>query len=260
MKTLEVRDLNMSFGGNVVLREVGFTVAEPQICGLIGPNGAGKSTLTNILDGVYQPTGGAVLLDGERIDGLAPYEVARRGLGRTFQVSRAFQRMTVLENLLVPGHVRHRMEPRSRVVDRAYQALRLLSIDHLAGELARALSGGQQKLLEMARLLMLDPAILVLDEPFAGVHPRLREHISGFIRTLRDDGKALVVIEHDMDVIFSLSERLLVLAQGALIADGDPSEVRTDPAVIDAYLGETAEPEKRAPAGETAEPEVRSDG
>jgi branched-chain amino acid transport system ATP-binding protein len=246
---LQTRDLSMSFGGNQVLSRVSFTVDRPQICGLIGPNGAGKSTLINVLTGAYPPTGGAVLLAGERIDGLPPYALARRGLGRTFQVSRAFRRMTVLENLLVPGFAGNRRgEPRRATLARAAQALELLSIGHLAHEPARALSGGQLKLLELARLLMLDPAILLLDEPFAGVHPRLREHISGFVKRLRSDGRAVIVVEHDMETIFALAERLLVLATGRLVADGPPEAVRADPVVIEAYLG-TDEPGRNNAAG-----------
>ncbi len=238
MIDLKVRDLGMRFGGNQVLAGVTFHITEPMICGLIGPNGAGKSTLTNVLDGLYQPTAGAVLLRGERIDGLPPYAIARLGLGRTFQVPRAFKRMTVMDNLLVPGHIRDgglRVLPATR--KRAREALAMLGIEHLAGEYARVLSGGQQKLLELARLVMLQPSIWILDEPLAGVHPSLRERIAAFIRDLREEGKAIVIIEHDMEAIFALSQRLLVLHEGRLIADGEPQLVRRDPAVISAYLG-----------------------
>ena len=238
---LRVENLHMRFGGNHVLQGVNFTLDQAVICGLIGPNGSGKTTLTNVLNGVYDPSGGAIYLRGERVEGLPPYQIARRGLGRTFQISRAFRRMTVLENLLIPGLAVDRGATRSMVEEKAYEALRFLTIEHLANEYARALSGGQKKLLELARLLILDPDIMILDEPFAGVHPRLKETIYGFIQGLRSKGKAFIIIEHDMEAIFNISERLLVLANGTLIADDEPSLVRHNPQVIEAYLGKEEE-------------------
>lgn len=241
MIELRVNNLHKNFGGLKVLKGVTFEVNGPELIGLIGPNGAGKTTLTNILDGALKPSSGTVYLNGKRIDTLPPYQVARAGLGRTFQVTRAFRRMTVLENLLVPALAMNPTARQKDFIEKAKEVLNFLTIDHLTNEYGRALSGGQQKLLELGRLLMLDPDIIILDEPFAGVHPKLMEIIYQYITRVNQEGKAIIIISHDMDTIFTLSKRLLVLNYGDLIADGDPEVVKNDPAVIGAYLGHDEE-------------------
>ena len=239
MIELSVSRLNKRFGGNHVLKDVSFEVKGAEMIGLIGPNGAGKTTLTNVLDGAIKPNSGTVYLNGKRIDQLPPFEVAKSGLGRTFQVTRSFRRMTVLENLYVPALALRKSHIGHELKEQALEVLESLTLEHLRNEYARALSGGQQKLLELGRLLMLDPDIIILDEPFAGVHPKMMEVIYEYIRRVNEQGKAMIIISHQMDSIFALCKRLLVLNYGDLIADNTPDAVKNDSVVIEAYLGST---------------------
>jgi branched-chain amino acid transport system ATP-binding protein len=192
----------------------------------------------NTIGGTYTPDGGEILFNGESIGQLKPNQVARRGIARTFQVTRAFRRMTVMENMLVPGLALHPAKGRAALEARAREVLDFLTLDHLRNDYARSLSGGQQKLLELGQLLMADPSLVLLDEPFAGVHPRLVDTISEYITTLHAQGRAFIIISHDMNSIFTLSKRLIVLHYGDIIADGEPEALKHDDRVIEAYLGE----------------------
>ncbi len=230
------KTLSKRFGGILANDAVELAVAEGDLIGLIGPNGSGKTTLIHMLTGHLMPDGGEVFLRGRRVSGQAAHLYAAMGVARTFQLTQLFGRMTVLENLLVPGLTRPR-STRHAVTRRARGYLEFLNLAHLEQLHAKNLSGGQQKLLELGRCLMLEPAILFLDEPFAGVHPHLRDELIKRIQELHQSGRTFVVVDHDMESILRISRRLVVMARGHKIADGLPAAVRADQAVLAAYAG-----------------------
>jgi branched-chain amino acid transport system ATP-binding protein len=230
---LEVEALAKSFGGIRAVRGVSFAVARRDIVGIIGPNGSGKSTLFNLISGRIAPDAGRVLLDGREVTGLGAWRIARAGLGRTFQIPSLFDNMTVRENLFaaaVEGDWRGAPE-------RAQEALELLQISDVADHLAAELSGGQQKLVEFGRVYMRAPRVVLLDEVTAGVHYSIRRIILAALTRLRDAGATFLVIEHDMELIQEICDRILVMHQGALVASGTFEEVAQDREVQQAYLG-----------------------
>jgi branched-chain amino acid transport system ATP-binding protein len=224
------------FGGIVANDAIELAVAEGDLIGLIGPNGSGKTTLINMLTGHLTPDSGEVILRGRNVSGRPAHIYAAMGVARTFQLTQLFNRMTVIENLLVPGLTR----PHSTweaAETRARGILEFLNLAHLEQLHAKNLSGGQQKLLELGRCLMLEPTILFLDEPFAGVHPHLRNDLIKRIQELHRAGRTFVVVDHDMESILRISQRLVVMARGRKIADGLPREIQADQAVLAAYAG-----------------------
>jgi branched-chain amino acid transport system ATP-binding protein len=250
---LRAEHISHRFGGIEVLRDVSFALGEGSLTGLIGPNGAGKTTLFNVISGLLRPERGRLRLGGDELIGQPPHRVAALGVSRTFQNLRVFPEMRLVDNVIAGMHLRFdysvldalRRSPRMRQAGadaqaEAYRLLDLLGLRAQAHILAGELSYGTQRRLEIARALASDPALLLLDEPVAGMNPRESADLLACIRLLRDAGHAVLLIEHDMGFVMELCEQVLVLNFGSLIAQGDPEEVRGNPAVIEAYLGQSA--------------------
>ena len=236
------------FGGLTAVDVDHLEIERGRITALIGPNGAGKTTLFNVLTGFDAPQAGSWAFDGVELSGSAAHQVARRGMIRTFQLTKSLNRMRVLENMLLAapsqrgerllGAMGRGWQTQEReLVDRAMELLRRFRIDHMVDEYAGEMSGGQRKLLEMARALMARPSLLMLDEPMAGVNPSLTQSLLGHITDLRDEGMSVLFVEHDMDVVMGISDWVVCMAEGRVIAEGTPAQIAKDPRVVDAYLG-----------------------
>nr|WP_091789364.1 ABC transporter ATP-binding protein [Pedococcus dokdonensis] len=247
---LEVDDVTLRFGGVTALDGVSFHINTGEILGLIGPNGAGKTTCFNVMTGVYQPTSGAVRFMGEPLGKRKKFQITKLGIARTFQNIRLFHNMTALENVLVGADAHHSTGmgsallrlPRhhaeeSEGMDRAYELLKFMGLEKRADELARNLPYGDQRRLEIARALATNPKLLCLDEPAAGFNPAEKARLMELIQTIRDQGYTVLLIEHDMKLVMGVTDRIVVLEFGKKIAEGVPSEIQDNPAVIAAYLG-----------------------
>ncbi len=233
---IETVGLAKHFGGIFAVDHLDFAVHEGELVGLIGPNGSGKTTTINLLTGHLRLDGGFVRVRGHAVGGLPASGFAGLGVGRTFQITQLFSRMSVLENMLVPGLARRRAH-KAQVIREARRHLEFLGLAALESLAAKNLSGGQQKLLELGRALMLEPSVLFLDEPFAGVNPYLRDEIIRFVQTLHAAGRTFVIVDHDLDAIQRLVHRLVVMSRGKKIADGPLAAVRENQDVIKAYSG-----------------------
>jgi len=235
---LEVKCASRSFGGVVAIKNVSFSVAANEVVGLIGPNGAGKTTLFNLISGLIPPTGGEIKLDGQSILGLRPDQICARGVIRTFQAASLLSGMTVWDNV----HVASLFRTAARTKDQSAtactrQALELCELDHLKDDLAETLSIGDQKRTEIARALASDPVLLMTDEILAGLNPADGQRILGILRNIRRLGISIIFVEHDMRSVMSLSDRVVVIAQGEKLYEGTPTEVARSPEVISVYLG-----------------------
>jgi len=251
MALLEISNLTKSFGGILAVNEVSFSVNKGEIIAVIGPNGAGKTTLFNLMTGIYQPTGGQVLFNGTNIIGMSAYRIAGLGIARTFQNLQIFNNMTVLENVMVGRHTKSRMgllgaifpispvqKEERDIVEKSMEKLTLVGLDKKAMEGAVNLPYGRQKMLEIARAVALEPELLLLDEPAAGLNLTETRKLVKIIYKLRDKGVTIILVEHDMETVMEIADRLVVLNFGNKLAEGTPVEIQNNKEVITAYLGE----------------------
>jgi ABC-type branched-subunit amino acid transport system ATPase component len=237
---LQIEDVTKNFGGLQALSRVSISFKVGEFVGLIGPNGSGKTTLINCISGLYRPDAGSIRFGRKKISQLPPYGIFHLGIGRTFQISRVFNRLTVLENLKIPALTEGKLHRRD-VDERSREILQQIKLGQHGAVNAESLSGGQKKLLEVGMVMMTDPQFLLLDEPFGGVHPELKRHLEEYLCELNRQGKTIVLVSHEMPSVFRICQRLVVLDRGVLVTDGPPETVRSDERVINAYLGGRSE-------------------
>jgi len=239
---LRVSNLIKRFGGITAVNDCSFDIEENSLTGLIGPNGSGKTTVFNMISGFHKPDSGDIYFKGDNLKGQKPHEVAQQGIGRTFQITRVLPKMTVLENMVVPVQSRsfwnlfkNRISEEEE--ERALELLEFVGLEDLKAEFAGNLSFGQQRLLEFVSTLMADPDLILLDEIASGVNPVMIKKMMDYIRELKENGKTFLIVEHDMKVIMSLCDRIIVLNNGGVIAEGSPEDIQRNEKVLDAYLG-----------------------
>jgi len=236
MSLLEVKKVSRFFGGITAVKDVTFDITKGEILGLIGPNGAGKTTLFNVVNGFYPPSRGEVFLKGEKISGLKPHQICQRGLARTFQVVKPLQRMSVLDNVVASAFLRAKDRKEADAI--AAEVLQFTALYDDRNVISKGLPLGKRKRLEIARALATQPELLFLDESFAGLNPSELDESIQIIRNIKKRGITIMIIEHHMKVIMSISDRIVVLNYGEKIAEGSPLEIGKNPLVVEAYLGE----------------------